>query len=99
MRPISVNDSLPADKTYVLARYTGGNWHDSDHQSGCVWQVVKFVRGLSLKERQSMPDCTRKRRWHSEDEGMNNERPYCWDSFGPGCLFGQAVDCWLPLPE
>jgi len=33
---------LPNDGTYVVARYAGGSWHDSDDQAGCVWRVVKF---------------------------------------------------------
>ena len=99
MKPVSVKDSLPPDNTYVLARYTGGNWLDQHHQSGCVWKVVKFVRGLSKADREEMPMCDRKRQYHSEDEWSNNLRPYVWKEFGPGSLFGQEVDFWLPLPD
>jgi hypothetical protein len=42
--PISVEDRLPRDNTYVLARYTGVKRRDKDDEEGCVWKVVKFVR-------------------------------------------------------
>jgi hypothetical protein len=99
MKPTSVKDSLPSNNTYVLARYTGGNWLDSTHQSGVVWKVVKFVRGISKAKREAMLDCERKRQYHSEDEWGNNLRPYVWKEWGPGRLFGQDVDFWMPLPE
>jgi hypothetical protein len=99
MKPISVKSSLPPNNTYVLARYNRGNWIDSTHQSGVVWKVVKFVRGISAAEREAMPECERKHHYHREDEWSNNLRPYRWIEFGPGQLFGQEVDFWLPLPD
>jgi hypothetical protein len=35
----------------------------------------------------------------SEDEHGNNQRPYNWQSFGPGDFFGQEVDYWMPIPS
>ena len=37
--------------------------------------------------------------WHGEDEGFNNERSFHWVQHGPGSLFGQDVDFWMPLPQ
>lgn len=33
------------------------------------------------------------------DEGMNNERPYQWRTFGPCAFFGQEVDRWMEIPR
>lgn len=98
MDVFNVKYELPEDRTYVLAHYTRGNWSDSDHQQGCEWKVVKFIRGISASEREAMEDCPRKRTHCSEDEGMDNNRPYCWKEFGPTSLFGQDVDFWANLP-
>lgn len=101
----NVNDKLPANNTYVLARYTGGNWHDRDHQEGCVWVVAKFTRGISIKEREDMPDdvterdTPRNKIIKSEDEYGNNTKAYSWSEFGPSTLFGQEVDLWMDLPK
>ena len=40
---IDVTDRLPQNRTYVLVRYTSGNWEDSDDQNGCVIKVMKFI--------------------------------------------------------
>lgn len=94
-----VADGLPKDKTYVLARYTGGNWRDHDDQSGVCWKVVKFQRGISVEEREALPECERKHVWRGCDEGFNNQKPYNWREFGPGTLAGQDVDMWAELPS
>ena len=91
-------DKLPKNNTYVVARYTGGNWRDSDDQEGCVWKVVKFVRGISKEEREALPDTdSRKRIYITGDTFGNNTVPYCWKEFGPGEIFGQDVDYWTEL--
>ena len=46
-QPISVAVRQPPANTYVLARYSRGNWHDGDDQAGCVWKVVKFIPASS----------------------------------------------------
>jgi hypothetical protein len=99
MGPIRIEDKSPTNKTYVLVRYTGGNWHDPDHQEGCVWKVAKFISGISKDERRLMSDCDRKKTYKRGDEHANNKRPYEFEEFGPGALFGQDVDYWMPLPE
>lgn len=91
---------IPNNNEYVVARYTGGNWHDSDDQEGCVWKVVKFIRGLSDDERAALPDSNpKKKKYGKEDEHGNNLKPYCWQEFGPGCIFGQDIDLWFRLPR
>lgn len=100
MEIISVKDKLPENKTYVLAHYNRRNWHDSDDINGCLWKVVKFIRGLSIEDRQNLSiDNPRRNRYKGSDEFGNNEKPYCWYEFGPGSFFGQDVDYWSPLPE
>lgn len=99
MNIIDVKDKLPENNTYVLAHYNGGNWFDPDDQLGCEWQVCKFVRGLSLADRELLPDIdSRKCCYRSGDEAFNNQRAYIWDTFGPGSHFGQDIDYWAPLP-
>lgn len=92
--PISVEDWLPVDGTWVLAHYNGDNW------KGQYWIVAVFVRGLSIADREALPDDhARKHTIHAEDEHGNNRRPYCWRGSGPGVQFGQDVDYWMALPE
>jgi len=99
MEVYNAKDRLPEDNTYVVARYTGGNWSDSDDQNGVNWKVVKFVRGLSKSERDALPDSDQRKRVYSgADEGGNNFLPYQWKEFGPGSFFGQEVDYWMMLP-
>lgn len=97
MEIISVKDKLPKNKTYVLAHYSRKNWGDED--KGQYWVVARFERGISKKQRESFPDTNlRKHQILATDEAYNNRKPYRWDMFGPGDLFGQDVDYWAPLP-
>lgn len=96
---ISVNDRLPKDKTYVLVHVNRDNWIDRDDPKNVCFKVMKFVRGISKEERDTMPDCERKRWIRPEDEYGNNLKPYYWREFGPGSEFGQNVDYWMDLPE
>jgi len=99
MESISVKDILPENGKYVLAHYTGGNWHSSDDQSGCEWKVCKFVRGISEAERSGLQEFdARKNSYRGCDEWGNNLVPYYWN-YMQGSLFGQDVDYWAPLPE
>ena len=34
-----------------------------------------------------------------EDEDGNNERPYCWYTFGATSFFGQEITHWMPIPK
>lgn len=97
LEPISVEDWLPVDRTWVLAHYNGDNW---GHAGGQYWVVAMFVRGLSITDREALPvDDSNKDVWKREDEYGNNQRPYCWNEFGSGMKFGQEVDYWMTLPE
>jgi hypothetical protein len=97
MKPISVEDKLPKNKTYVLAHYSGRNWGDKDE--GQFWVVARFTRGISIEERKNLFDTdSRKNIYKSEDEHFNNRKPYEWQTFGALSLFGQDVDYWMPLP-
>jgi hypothetical protein len=91
---------LPKDKQYVLAHLTIDNWHDSDDPKGNrYWVVVKFRRGLSLQERDSLADSDpRKGAYKFGDQEGNNKVPYEWDTFGSSSFFGQEVDYWEELP-
>lgn len=44
MRIYRVDEQLPPENTFVVCRYTGGNWKDKHHQQGVVWKVAKFVK-------------------------------------------------------
>lgn len=91
---------LPENKQYVLAHLTVTNWSDSDDEEGKLWKVVKFVRGISQSERDSLPDDHYlKNSFTSGDEWGNNKRPYVWNSFGPSMYWGQDVDYWMELPR
>lgn len=100
MKLVSVNDRLPENNRYVLARVPKQPWGDNDDQEGCFWKVVKFVRGISIKERDALPDGhPRKSLYSGGDEHFNNRRPYHWEEFGTGHFFGQDVDYWCELPR
>lgn len=92
---ISVSDKLPEDKTYVLAIHNRGTWKDDDDPERVNCVVVKFKRGLSLKERESLLNTC----FCEADEGFNNTKPYCWSMFGPDCFFGQSITHWRPIDE
>jgi hypothetical protein len=95
-----VNERLPDDGQYVLARLCRHQICDEDAKAGAVWVVVQFRRGLSLLERGNLPlDDERKTSYRGCDQHGNDQRPYNWTPFGPGSYFGQEVDCWKELPE
>ena len=106
---ISVNDKLPQDGQYVLVHMSLTNWGDDEE---VYYKVVKFRKGISLETRSQMKcgqiddpvypfyggnSSQRSKVWCSEDEGGNNQRPYCWKEHGPGNYFGQDVDYWMPI--
>jgi hypothetical protein len=110
---INTKDCLPEAGKYVLARHNRGTWIDSDDQSNVNCVVVKLEYGISQEQRKKMktgelpdeiikyPDGTISRRsniYRSEDEEGNNEKPYCWQQFGPDKFFGQTITHWLPIP-
>lgn len=101
MRKIPVCEKLPDCNQYVLAHLTKDNWGDEDDPKGNrYWVVVKFIRGLSKKDRDLLPvNSIRKTTYCRGDEEGNNMVPYVWETFGPSCYFGQEVDYWCELPS
>jgi len=88
----SVQEKLPENRQWVLAHYAGNNWGEHGKH---YWVVVQFNKGKTSLELEA-----EKYMWiTSSDEYGNNGRPYSWEQFSPGGLFGQDVDYWMPLPE
>jgi len=96
---IPVSERLPENRTYVFGRHNLTNWYDTDHQDGLQFIVVKFVKGISLEERENMEDCERRRTFTAGDEWSNNLVPYEWKTFGATTFFGQEITHWMPLPD
>ena len=92
---------LPDDGEYVLGRVLNKPWRDADDLSGSrFFVVVKFVRGISEAERDTLPDSDpRKRIFMFGDEFGNNEKGYEWSSFGTSRFFGQEIDAWVSLDD
>ena len=97
----AVADVLPEPNQYVLAHLTHGNWVDGEDPTGNrYWVVVKFVRGISLEQRERLPDDDpQKYAFRNCDAFGNNVEAYCWEEFGPGHFFGHEVDFWSELPQ
>jgi hypothetical protein len=51
---ISTKDKLPKHGKYVIAKHNKGTWMDSSDQENVNTVVVKFVRGISVEEREKM---------------------------------------------
>lgn len=100
MNIIKRADRLPKDKQYVLAFLPDKPWFDSDAPDNeHKWVVVKFVKGLSMDEREKLPNTDkRKIEYTGADQEGNNLEPYCWHTFGPSSFFGQDVELWCELP-
>lgn len=93
------NGELPEEGVYVLAHHTRGTWIDRD-QEGCEWVVVKLKRGLSLADREALPENDPRKRYYKRwDEEGNNQASFAWDTFGADCFFGQDIDAWCHLPR
>ena len=87
-----------SDRFYLVHRIIWKMWYGDD-QFGCECKVMKFVKGLSLEQRNKLhPSHPDKQTYRFCDEGFNNLKPYAWDEFGPGKYFGQDVDYWQLLP-
>lgn len=108
--PISTKELLPPNNTYVLAFFPESPWGDRDAANNeHKWVVVKFIQGISEKERTDMeagiitnPNYNggkRSKFYCSEDEHGNNAKPYYWKPFGPGKFFGQEATLWMHLPS
>ena len=95
--PVSVEDWLPVDGTWVFAHYNGDNWGED---LGQYWVVAQFIRGLTIADREALEDTDpRKGRLAPQDEHDNNKRPFYWDQWGSSKRFGQDVDYWMAIPE
>lgn len=99
MKWISVEQALPINGQAVLVRRVGDNWNAdhylADGQLRHIWRWVacRFIRGRTKDEVRASGYST------MEDQIGNNERPYCWKEFGPGCLFGQDVSHWVAITD
>ena len=99
MKWISVEDGLPEHNQAVLVRRCEDNWHtahtlaDGSEHKIWRWQAAQFRRGNTKVEAERLGV------HRAQDEGYNNHRPYCWDEFGPGCLFGQDVSHWVAITD
>lgn len=101
---ISVDEKLPQDGDYVLARNNKKNWIDVNNPEGPRFDVVRFEKGLSEYDRKILKTGTEDDKkkaniFSSCDEHSNNKRPYCWHTFGPMKYFGQDITHWMPIPE
>jgi len=87
MKWISVEEALPVHGQAVLVRRNQDNWHMKhtvvDGTSRQVWRWQAAI----FKFRP--PD----------DYSPNNRRPYVWEEFGPGKLFGQDVSHWAAISD
>ena len=96
---IPVQVALPEHGQAVLVRYARDNWLFDHTVAGGEprkiwrWQAALFVRGNTAAEAEAA------NLYRSEDEGGNNQRPYCWQQFGPGMLFGQDVTHWAAISD
>ena len=91
-------DMLPPQGIYVLVHLTKDNWISIDME-GVYWVVAQLVEGISIKQRERMPECERKITYVDGDEHCNNKAPYSWNTFGSSSFFGQEVDKWMHLPH
>ena len=51
---IETTYKLPREGKYVLGRYSGGNWHDSEDQDNVICVVVKRIKG-EAKDNNKVP--------------------------------------------
>lgn len=100
---IRTEDELPEQDKYVLAKHNRGTWHDSTDQENVNCVIVKLVKGISKKERELLKQLqANDKRWrcvYPGDEDGNNEKPYYWNTFGPGSFNGQEITHWMPIPK
>lgn len=97
---IDPKEQLPNDGQYVLAHFPDRPWFDDAPNDEHKWVVVKFVRGITLKEREQLDDLDpRKRQFKVGDEYCNNQVGYRWNAFGSSDFFGQECSVWAELPK
>lgn len=98
---IYTKDELPPEGEYVLARTDYPPCVDENLKENSDVVVVKMRRGISVKEREALPDSDpRKTIYTGDDEHGNNIVPYSFHpTGGPFHYFGQSVICWMRIPE
>lgn len=99
MHWIDANDELPMNGQAVLVRYSRNNWeakHTLSNGKEYIkwrWQAARFIEGQTAEQvKKSGRSC-------KADQAGNNLKPYCWEEFGPGCLFGQDVSHWAAISD
>lgn len=96
---------FPPEGKYIAVYVNNRPWLDSDDRSGVYWKIVKTKYGITGEERlrlaesEKFSDRLRANQYRPEDEGMNNQKPYRFEEFGPDSFFGQEVDIWFELPD
>jgi len=93
-------DKLPSNYQYVLVYLPNKPWTDNHTKIDHKWKVAQFIRGLTQKERELLPDDDRRKiTYCAEDEHGNNTKGYCWEEFGTDTYSGSAVSMWTELPK
>jgi hypothetical protein len=94
---------FPKEGKYVLIYCGGSSWIDDD--CNVYWNVAKFVKGISVKERSTLSqsdnidDQRRSKTYMFGDEEGNNKVSYAFKEFGPSQWFGQDIEFWCELPD
>lgn len=100
MHWISTEDRLPEPGKYVLARHDRGTWVDDTDQENVNCVVVKLKFGISISQRDALPDYDqRKNRYTADDEHGNNLVPYSFHGFDSDDFSGQSITHWMPIPS
>lgn len=98
---ISVEDALPRDGQAVLVRRNLDNWgmshtlEDGSTHRIWRWKTAMFVMGKTKEQL----DANTLLPIRGQDEYGNNRRPYHWETFGSGNLFGQEVSHWVAISD
>lgn len=96
---VSVDDALPEDGQAVLVCRSANNWHMShtlangEKRKLWRWTACIFRKGRTREEAELAGV------YRAQDQAFNNAKPYCWEEFGPGCLFGQDVSYWCAIED
>lgn len=103
MKWIKTEDELPPEGKYVLARHNRGTWFSITDQDNVNCVVVRLKRGISIEERKTMSESSlgeeikRSMIYKEADEHWNNQKSYCWNTFGATSFFGQEITHWTTI--
>lgn len=93
-------DELPKENKACVIWIPKRPWELDKVGSGIFYKVAWLVRGISLKERESMKESERRKHiYRPEDEYGNNQVSFYWETFGPDSYFGQEVIAWTYIEE